>query len=81
MVWKMIKDVVPMLSKPYRETYQKLRRVLLGSKIEKSRQKICFGHVNSILGPLLGSLFIKNAFGPDSKDKVRKRRSMFKHNV
>ena len=70
MVWRSIKDVVPLLSKEFRAVHQKFKVKLLGSKRNKTRADICFSYTNNILGPMLGALFIRSAFGPSSKEKV-----------
>ncbi|KAJ7333074.1 hypothetical protein OS493_018244 [Desmophyllum pertusum] len=69
-VWRSIKDAVPLLSEKFRAVHQDFKRKLLGSKTNKTREDTCFSYTNNILGPMLGALFIRNAFGPDSKDKV-----------
>jgi len=48
-----------------------LKKKLLGVKHEKPRERRCFGYANNLLGPLMGALFVKNAFSPESKHKVR----------
>lgn len=70
MVWRSIKDSVPLLCDKFRAVHQKFKRRLLGSKTKKTREEVCFSYTNNILGPMLGALFIRNAFGPDSKEKV-----------
>ena len=72
MVWRSIKDSVPLLSDKFRAVHQKFKRRLLGTKTNKTREDVCFSYTNNILGPMLGALFIRNAFGPDSKEKVKK---------
>lgn len=70
MVWRSIKDSVPLLSDKFRAVHQEYKRKLLGTKTNKTREEVCFSYTNNILGPMLGALFIRNAFGPDSKEKV-----------
>ena len=70
MVWRSIKDSVPLLCDKFRAVHQKFKKRLLGSKTNKTREEVCFSYTNNILGPMLGALFIRNAFGPDSKEKV-----------
>lgn len=70
MVWRSIKDSVPLLCDKFRAVHQRFKKRLLGSKTNKTREEVCFSYTNNILGPMLGALFIRNAFGPDSKEKV-----------
>ena len=72
MVWRSIKDSVPLLSNKFRAVHQEFKRRLLGNKTNKTREDVCFSYTNNILGPMLGALFIRNAFGPESKEKVGK---------
>ncbi|XP_074634460.1 endothelin-converting enzyme homolog isoform X1 [Acropora palmata] len=69
-IWRSIKDSVPLLSKRFRDVHQMFKRRLLGSKSKKTREEVCFSYTNNILGPMLGAVFIRNAFKPESKEKV-----------
>lgn len=69
-IWRAIKDSVPLLSKRYRVVHQMFKKRLLGSKSNKTREETCFSYTNNILGPMLGAVFIRNAFSPESKEKV-----------
>ena len=69
-MWRSIKDAVPLLSEKFRAVHQSFKTRLIGTKTIKPREKTCFSYTNNILGPLLGALFIRNSFGPDSKEKV-----------
>lgn len=71
MVWRSIKDSVPLLSKDFRKEHYWLKKKLLGVKHEKPRERRCFGYANNLLGPLMGAVFVKNAFSPESKHKVK----------
>lgn len=72
-IWRSIKDSVPLLSKRFRDVHQMFKKRLLGSKSKKNREEICFSYTNNILGPMLGAVFIRNAFKPESKEKVLSR--------
>ena len=72
-IWRSIKDSVPLLSKRFRDVHQMFKRRLLGSKSKKTREEVCFSYTNNILGPMLGAVFIRNAFTPESKEKVLSR--------
>ena len=70
MVWRTLKEVVPLLDRRFRKTYYKFKEKIQGPTAVKPRRKICFGYTDNILGPLLGSLFVRKAFSPESKVKV-----------
>ncbi|EDO45210.1 predicted protein [Nematostella vectensis] len=70
MMWRLVKDVVPLLSNKFRKVHFDLKKKLLGAKHDKPRSTKCFGYTNNILGPLVGALFIREAFSPESKHKV-----------
>lgn len=69
-IWRAIKDQVPLLSRPFRAVHDEFRKRLLGSKSNKTREATCFSYTNNVLGPMLGAVFIRNAFSPESKQKV-----------
>ena len=71
MVWRTLKEVVPLLDKRFRKTYYKFKEKIQGPSSEKPRRKTCFSYTDNILGPILGSLFVRKAFSPESKAKVR----------
>ena len=62
-----------MLSRPFRAVHDEFRKRLLGSKSNKTREATCFSYTNNVLGPMLGAVFIRNAFSPESKQKVYER--------
>lgn len=70
MVWRTLKEVVPLLDRRFRKTYYKFKEKIQGSATVKPRRKICFSYTDNILGPILGSLFVRKAFSPESKAKV-----------
>ena len=70
MVWRTLKEVVPLLDRHFRKTYYKFKEKIQGPTAVKPRRRICFGYTDNILGPLLGSLFVRKAFSPESKMKV-----------
>ena len=72
-IWRAIKDQVPLLSRPFRAVHDEFRKRLLGSKSNKTREATCFSYTNNVLGPMLGAVFIRNAFSPESKQKVQER--------
>lgn len=69
-IWRSIKDQVPLLSKEFRGVHDMFKKRLLGSKTNKTREATCFSYTNNVLGPMLGALFIRNAFSAESKQKV-----------
>ncbi|XP_028401827.1 neprilysin-4-like [Dendronephthya gigantea] len=75
MVWRTLKEVVPLLDERFRKTYYKFKEKIQGPTAEKPRRKICFSYTDNILGPLLGSLFVRKAFSPESKAKVEEMMS------
>ena len=70
MVWRAIKDLVPLLNAEFRNIHMTFKRKLLGIKKSKPRWKQCFGYTNSILGPLVGALFVRNDFSKQEQNKV-----------
>ena len=70
MVWRTLKEVVPLLDESFRKTYYKFKEKIQGPSTEKPRRKTCFSYTDNILGPILGSLFVRKAFSPESKAKV-----------
>lgn len=70
MVWRTLKEVVPLLDERFRKTYHKFKEQIQGPTTERPRRKTCFSYTDNILGPLLGSLFVRKAFSPESKAKV-----------
>ena len=69
-VWTAMKKFVPHLSKQFREARQEFKERLLGTKSNETREKVCFGFANELIGSMLGGLFIRTAFRPKSKEKV-----------
>lgn len=70
MGWRMVKDMVPFLSNSFTRYYNEFRTNLTGSASNKTREETCFKYTDEILGPLVGALFIRNAFTPDDKQEV-----------
>lgn len=70
MIWRSLKEVVPLLDGRFRKTYYKFKEKIQGPNAQKPRRKTCYSYTDNILGPLLGSLFVRKAFSPESKSKV-----------
>lgn len=62
--------MVPFLSDDFTKQYNKFRGDLTGNRHEKPRNETCFKYTDEILGPLVGSLFVRYAFCPVDKEEV-----------
>lgn len=84
-VWSVIQDEVPYLSKPFLKTRMRYKEKILGSKGLRKRWKTCVSYTNEYLGELLGKLYVEDNFSVKSKVQfegmIRNIRSAFKNNV
>jgi len=70
MIWRMVKDMVPFLSSDFTKHYNHFRALLTDVSNTKTREETCFKYTDEILGPLVGALFIRNAFSKEDKNEV-----------
>ena len=66
-VWSIIQDEVPYLSKKFLKARMHYKEKILGSKGLRKRWKTCVSYTNEYLGEILGALYIKQR--PDKKYK------------
>ena len=70
MMWRMVKDMVPFLSKSFTNAYKSFKDKLTGKGQNKTREETCFRYTDEILGPLVGGLFIRHEFSVADKKEV-----------
>lgn len=58
------------LSKPFRESYKGLRKVLFGSEGSLENWRYCITDTNNVLGFAIGALYVREAFHGNSKPIV-----------
>ena len=67
-VWSVIQDEVPYLSKKFLKARMRYKEKILGSKGLRKRWKTCVSYTNEYLGEILGALYIKQR--PNNKFKA-----------
>ena len=72
MMWRVVWNKAPLLSKEFRDAHEELRNVLTGAKKSEDLWKRCMGEADRAIGMALGALFIEDAFEGNSKDLVKK---------
>jgi len=70
MMWRMVKDMVPFLSKDFTDAYKSFKEKLTGKGQRKTREETCYRYTDEILGPLVGGLFIRREFTVEDKKEV-----------
>jgi len=84
-VWSVIQDEVPYLSKTFLKARMRYKEKILGSKGLRKRWKTCVSYTNEYLGEILGALYIKQRpntkFKAIAEDMIKKIRAAFKDNV
>ena len=56
------------LNRQFQQLKQQFYSVLYGQKKQPKRWRYCISYVNNNMGMAIGSLFVKNFFGHDSKN-------------
>lgn len=72
LIWNVIQDEVPFLSKPYRDARTRYKDSVLGSKGQKKRWKTCVSYANELTGDIVGAAYVRKNFEKQSKQMVRK---------
>lgn len=84
-VWSVIQDEVPYLSKPFLKIRMHYKEKVLGSKGLRKRWKTCVSYTNEYLGEILGKLYKEVNFKDEVKHEVEDMiiniREAFKDNV
>lgn len=62
-----------MLDQDFRRIYNSLK---LGKEEDESRVDVCYAYTSKILSNLLGALFIRKRFSPETKSDVRAEYSL-----
>jgi putative endopeptidase len=69
--WRLLDAAAPGLASPFeQENFDFFSRYLRGIKEQPPRWKTCVGMVDSNLGEALGQLYVRKAFGADSKARM-----------
>lgn len=72
-VWSVIQDEVPYLSKKFLKARMHYKEKILGSKGLRKRWKTCVSYTNEYLGEILGALYIKQRHNKSEKNKQYKK--------
>lgn len=84
-VWSVIQDEVPYLSRPFLKIRMHYKEKVLGSKGLRKRWKTCVSYTNEYLGEILGKLYKEVNFKDEVKHEVEDMiiniREAFKDNV
>ncbi|XKL60829.1 hypothetical protein PGB90_007886 [Kerria lacca] len=84
LAWQAVHTMTSYLSKPFRESYKGLRKVLFGSEGSLENWRYCITDTNNVLGFAIGALYVREAFHGNSKPIARKMinniRDAFKEN-
>jgi putative endopeptidase len=69
--WRLLNAAAPGLASPFeQENFDFFSRYLRGIKEQPPRWKTCVGMVDNNLGEALGQLYVRTAFGADSKTRM-----------
>ncbi|GFN91707.1 endothelin-converting enzyme 1-like [Plakobranchus ocellatus] len=71
MLWHLVADFAPMLSKPFRDAKQTFSEVMSGTKGNEETWHICITETDLVLGFAVGALFVKETFVGGSKAKAK----------
>lgn len=84
-VWSVIQDEVPYLSRPFLKIRMHYKEKVLGSKGLRKRWKTCVSYTNEYLGEILGKLYKEVNFKDSVKTEVEEMivniRAAFRNNV
>lgn len=72
LLWRFVWHRMNNLDRQYQQLKQRFYSVLYGQKKQPKRWRYCISYVNNNMGMAIGSLFVKNFFGHESKnDTIR----------
>ncbi|XP_065218845.1 endothelin-converting enzyme homolog isoform X3 [Planococcus citri] len=67
LVWQAVRTMTGYLSKPFRDSYKGLRKILFGSEGSLESWRYCIADTNNVLGFAVGALYVREAFHGNSK--------------
>jgi len=70
LVWQTVRSLTAFLSKPFRDAYKGLRKVLLGLEGHEEQWRYCVSDVNNAMGFAIGAMFVREVFHGKSKPMV-----------
>lgn len=71
-VWNVIQDEIPNLSKKFRDIRNKYKNKVMGSHGQRKRWKICVSMTNDYLGDVIGEAYSRIHFDKERKALVGK---------
>ena len=66
-MWQTVRSLAPCLSKPFRDAYKGLRKVLIGSEGREVQWRTCVNDANNVMGFAIGAMFVREVFHGKSK--------------
>ena len=69
-MWHAVKQMLPFLSRPFRDAGKGLRRALIGTEGRTIRWEDCIADTTNKFGDVMGALFVKTHFGGQAKIQV-----------
>ncbi|KYM76847.1 Endothelin-converting enzyme 1 [Atta colombica] len=70
LVWQTVRSLTAFLSKPFRDAYKGLRKILLGLEGHEEQWRYCVDDVNNAMGFAIGAMFVREVFHGKSKPMV-----------
>lgn len=70
--WQAVRTMTAYLSKPFRDSFRGLRKILYGSEGSLESWRYCIADTNSALGMAVGALYVREAFIGNSKPMAKK---------
>ncbi|KAJ8680284.1 hypothetical protein QAD02_016071 [Eretmocerus hayati] len=67
LVWQTVRSFASCLSKPFRDAYKGLRKVLLGSEGREEQWRYCVSDTTNAMGFAIGAIFVREVFHGKSK--------------
>ncbi|KYN10108.1 Endothelin-converting enzyme 1 [Trachymyrmex cornetzi] len=71
LVWQTVRSLTAFLSKPFRDAYKGLRKILLGLEGHEEQWRYCVDDVNNAMGFAIGAMFVREVFHGKSKPMVK----------
>ncbi|XP_066598593.1 endothelin-converting enzyme homolog isoform X2 [Prorops nasuta] len=72
LVWQTVRSLTAYLSKPFRDAYKGLRKVLMGSEGREEQWRYCVNDANNAMGFAIGAMFVREVFHGKSKPMAEK---------
>nr|KAF7416503.1 hypothetical protein H0235_011034 [Vespula pensylvanica] len=70
LVWQTVRSVTTFLSRPFRDAYKILRKVLVGTEGRQEQWRYCVSDTNNQMGFAIGAMFVREVFHGKSKPKA-----------